>query len=161
MLVCTVAEERDCDAGLFAHLEGKRRSDNRRQTSADDGVRAEIALLDVIEMHRATKAPAASLGLAVELRHERVGARPLGEGVPVCAMGRRDHVVRLQRFADADSDGLLPDRDVEKAGEVACAEALLDFLLESPDEQHLVKEVKKPLAGEVPPLFDRGHARAR
>ena len=46
----------------------------------------------------------------------------------------------VERAADADRDGLLPDRDVEEPRELAGAEALLDLLLEAPDEEHLAEE---------------------
>ena len=54
--------------------------------------------------------------------------------------------------ADADGDRLLADRDMEEAGQLARAEALLDLLLEMPDEEHLPEEVAQPLLRERPPL---------
>ena len=55
-----VAEERDRDALLAAQLEGERRADDPGQPAADDGVRAEVADLDVVEVHRAAVAVASS-----------------------------------------------------------------------------------------------------
>ena len=57
------------------------------------------------------------------------------------AVRRRDHVAVLERAADADGARLLADRDVEEAGQLAGAEALLDLLLEAADEQHLPQDV--------------------
>ena len=51
--------------------------------------------------------------------------------------------------------GLLPDRDMEKARQLAGAEALLDLLLESADHEHLAEELAQTLIGEAP----RGLAR--
>ena len=57
------------------------------------------------------------------------------------AMRRGDDVAFLQRAADADRDGLLADRHVQESGQLSGPEALLDLLLDAPDEQHLAKEV--------------------
>ena len=74
----------------------------------------------------------------------------------------RDDVALLERPADADRHCLLPDRDVEEAGEVTGTEALLDLLLEAADEEHLAEEVDEPLARErVSSLLDLGHERSR
>ena len=132
-----VAEERDPDARLAAQLEGERRTRDRRQAAADDRVRAQVPALDVVEVHRAAVAVRAAFLLAVQLGHHLVRVRALGERVAVRAMRRSDHVAVLERAADADGAGLLADRDVEEAGQVAGAEALLDLLLEAADEEHL------------------------
>ena len=132
-----VAEEGDRDARLAAQLEGERGPCDLRQAAADDGVCAEVAALDVVEVHRAAVAVRAAFLLAVQLGHHLVRVRALGERVAVRAMRRGDHVAVLERAADADGAGLLADRDVEEAGQVAGAEALLDLLLEAADEEHL------------------------
>ncbi len=51
-----VAEEGDGDARLAAQLEGECGANRRSQTAADDGVRAHVAALDVVEVHRAAVA---------------------------------------------------------------------------------------------------------
>ena len=63
-----------------------------------------------------------------------------------------EDVAVLHRLADADRDRLLADRDVEEAGQLAGAEALLDLLLDVPDQEHLAEEVAQPLLRERPPL---------
>jgi hypothetical protein len=63
----------------------------------------------------------------------------------VRAMRGRDDVPVLERAADADGARLLPDRDVQEPGELARAEALLHFLLETPDEQHLSEELAQEI----------------
>src|SRR5262245_42999770 len=51
-----VAEERDREVRLAAQLVREPRADHRRQAAADDGVRAEVAALEVVEVHRAAVA---------------------------------------------------------------------------------------------------------
>ena len=133
---------------LAAELEGERGADDRGQAAADDRVRAEVAARDVVEVHRAAEAARAALLLPVELGHDRVDRRALGDRVPVGAVGRGDHVVRLERRADAARDRLLADRDVQEARQLARAEALLHLLLEAADQQHLAVELAQPLVGE-------------
>lgn len=53
-------------------------------------------------MHRAAVAVRAPFELPVELRHDPLGLRSLGERMPVRAMRGADHVVALERGADAD-----------------------------------------------------------
>jgi hypothetical protein len=72
-------------------------------------------------------------------------------------MGRGDHVIVLERSADADGDGLLADRDVQEAGQLAGAEALLDLLLEAADEEHLAEELEPKLARELAFSLDLRH----
>jgi hypothetical protein len=136
-----VAEESDGDARLAAQLEGECRADGRRQSSAHNRVGTEVAPLDVVEMHRAPIAMAAALDLAVELRHYLVRVRPLRKGVTVGPVRRSDHVAVFQCPANADRDSLLPDGDVEEAGQLAGAKALLDLLLETANEEHLAQEI--------------------
>ncbi len=60
------------DPRLVAQLEGEARADDCRQAAADHGVRAVVAALDVVEVHRAAVAVRAAFDLPVELGHERV-----------------------------------------------------------------------------------------
>ena len=155
-----VAEEGDRDARLAAHLEGKRRPDDAGEPAADDCVRAQVAVLHVVEVHRAAVAVAAALDLPVELGHHLVGMSALGDRVPVRPMRRGDHVAVLERAAHADRHGLLADSDVEEAGQLAGAEALLHLLLETADEEHLPKELLQALGRHCLPLFFEGCHRA-
>ena len=54
-------------------------------------------------------------------------------------------------------DGLLADRDVQEARELAGAEALLDLLLEAPDQQHLAQELAQRLLVQGAFLLDLRH----
>ena len=87
----------------------------------------------------------------------RVRMRAARERVPVRAVRRGEDVALLHRLADADRDGLLADRDVQEARELAGAEALLDLLLEAPDEEHLAQELAQRLLVEGAFLLDLRH----
>ena len=140
-----VAEERERDAGLASQLERERGAGDRRQPAADDGVRAQIPALDVVEVHRAAVPVRAALELAVKLGHERVRARAARERVSVRAVSRGEDVAVLHRAADADAHGLLADRHVQEPGELARAEPLLHLFLETADEQHVAEEFRQLL----------------
>jgi hypothetical protein len=156
---CPVAEERDGDARLVAKLEGERRADDGGQTAADDRVCAQVPTLDVVEVHRASVPVRTALELPVQLRHELVRVRSLREGMTVGPVRGGDHVSLLERAADTDSDGLLPDRDVEEAWQLAGPEALLDLLLEASNEQHLAEELPQKLGRDDPFSLHLGHVR--
>src|SRR4051812_2091801 len=64
----------------------------------------------------------------------------------VRAVGGADDVLVAKRAADTDRDRLLADTHVQETGELARAEALLDFLLETPDQKHLREELDQSLA---------------
>ena len=138
--------------GSPAHLERERGPGDRGKPAADDRVRAEVPALDVVEVHRAAVPVRAALDLSVELRHHLVRGRPARERVAMCAMRRGEDVAVLHRLADPDCDRLLADRDVEEPGQLARAEALLDLLLEVPDQEHLPEKLAQPLLGERSPL---------
>jgi len=141
-----VAEKGERDAGLGAQRERKRDAGGNAERAAHDRARTEVPALDVVKVHRATPPSRAALGLAIELGHDRPGRRALGERVRVRAVGRGDHVAGRERGAGADCHGLLADCDVNKAGDLAVPVALLDLLLELPDQEHLLQEASE-LAG--------------
>jgi hypothetical protein len=70
-----------------------------------------------------------------------------------------EDVAVVHRLADADRDRLLADGDVEEAGQLAGPEALLDLLLEAPDQEHLPQEVALALLGQAASrlALDLGH----
>src|SRR5579862_108968 len=153
-----VAEERDRDARLVAQLEREARADDRRDAARNDRVRAEVAALDVVEVHRAAVAVRAALELAVELRHQRIRVRAARQGVRVRPMGGGEHVAVLHRVADADRDCLLPDRDMQEPRQLAGPKPLLDLLFEAPDQQHLAEKAAQPLVRQHPPFLDLCHS---
>ena len=160
-----VTEECDRDALLVAHLKSERRAHDSRNSARDDRVRAEVAHFHVVEMHRAPVPVRAAFDLPVQLGHDSLDRRTLGDRVPVRAMGRGDDVLALERRAHACGDGLLPDRDVEEARQLARPKALLDLLLEASDEQHLAEEPAQSFLRDPPSagaglLLHRRHERA-
>ena len=72
-------------------------------------------------------------------------------------MRRGDHIALVERAADAHGAGLLPDRDVQEPGQLARAEALLDLLLEAPDQEHLAQKLAQCLLVEGAFLLDLRH----
>ena len=69
----------------------------------------------------------------------------LGQRMAVRAVRGGDDVTLLQRAANPNGNCLLTDRHVEEPGQLARAEALLDLLLEAPNEQHLAEELPQQL----------------
>ena len=160
-----VAEERDRDALLALELERERGADDPGEPARDDGVRPEVPDLEVVQVHRAAEPARAALLLPVQLGHDRVDVRPLRDRVAVRAVGRRDDVLARERGADPGRDRLLPDRDVQEPGQLAGAEALLDLLLEAPDQEHLAEEVAQRVLRDPPSagarlLLDGSHGPA-
>src|SRR5579885_2045731 len=141
---------------------GSSRSLNARPapTAAGDGVRAQVAALDVVEVHRAAVPVRAALDLPVQLRHHRVRMRAARERVPVRTVRRGEDIAVLHRLAHADRDRLLPDRDVQEAGKLAGAEALLHALLEAADQQHLPQEVPQEVLADGALPLDLRHGAA-
>src|SRR5439155_9789131 len=138
---CSIAEEGNADARLTAQLEGQCGAGDRRESASDHRIRAHVAALDVVEVHRAAVTVRTAFELSVQLRHQLVGRRALRKRVSVGAVRRGDDVALLQSPADADSDGLLADRHVQEARKFPGPESLLDLLFEPPDQQHLAEEL--------------------
>ena len=70
----------------------------------------------------------------------------------VCACARCVDAITssgLERRAYPRRDRLLADRDMEEAGQLARAEALLHLLLEPADHEHLAEELAQALVGET------------
>jgi hypothetical protein len=119
----------------------------------------EVAALDVVEVHRAAVAVRAALELPVELGHDGIRMRPARERVTVRAVGRGENVAVVHRLADADRDRLLGRSPRAGTRQLAGAEALLDLLLEAPDQEHLAQELAQPFLGEPSFRLDLRHWR--
>ena len=133
--------------------------------ASDDSVRAEVADLDVVEVHRAAVAAAAAFDLPVQLGHDPLHGRALRDRMAVRAVGRRDDVLARESRADAGRGRLLADRDVQEPGQLARPEAILHLLLEAADEEHLAEEAAQHFFGDASPpgpgsLFDGRHRAA-
>ena len=71
-------------------------------------------------------------------------------------------IVGSSRIVLGGKDGncFLANRDMQEAGELARAKALLHLLLEAANEQHLAQEILQALAArDLFPFFQPGHAR--
>jgi hypothetical protein len=74
-------------------------------------------------------------------------------------VGRREDVAVVQGLADTDRDRFLADRHVEETGQLACAEALLDLLLEPPDQEHFAQKRAQPIVAQRPFALNLRHGR--
>src|SRR5205814_2033440 len=70
---------------------------------------------------------------------------------------RGEDVAVVERLADAHGNRLLADRHVQEAGQLARPEALLDLLLEAPDQQHLPQESAQAILAQRPFPLDLRH----
>jgi hypothetical protein len=156
MLVAPATKKDKANQWLATHLEGQGGADDAREPAPDDRVRAKVPALEVIEVHGAAVPVAAALDLAVELGHDLVRVRALGDGMAVRPVRRSDNVAVLEGPADADRNSLLADRDVQEARQLSSTESFLDLLLEATDEQHLPKELLQAFRGHCLPLFLEG-----
>ena len=142
-----VAEEGNRDARLAAHLERERGAGHHRQPAAHDRVRAHVPARHVVEVHRAAEPTRAALLLAVHLRHHRVDRACPSRS---CARAR-DASTRSRRPARARRRHRRrpPPGRSRRGGTRAAprAEAILDLLLEAPDDEHLAQQLAQ--AGSV------------
>ena len=109
---------------------------------ADDAVGAEIAALDIGDVHRAAAAAAIAVFLAEELGEHQLRIGALGDAMAMAAMGRGDVVGLAQRHGGADRARLLADRQMHRAVDQAAHIGFLGAFLEAADEIH---------AGAAPP----------
>ena len=79
--------------------------------------------------------------LAEDLREHPLGRHAARQQVVVAAVRRRQPVVRAHRAADPDRDALLPDRQVDDAGQLAAREELREQLLELAHLHHRVEQL--------------------
>jgi hypothetical protein len=129
-----VAEERHRHPALPLRRDGRARRGG--DAAAHDAEAAHEPMLEVDHVHR-PGAPAADPGGATQhLGRQRLGIGSLCERVAVAAVGPGRVVVRLERRADADRDGLLTRGQMRRAVDVALQEQALNLLLEATDEAH-------------------------
>ena len=137
------------DARLAAQLERERGAGDRRQPAADDRVRAEVAALDVVEVHRAAVAVRAALELPVQLGHQLVRrACPSRACARARGASRRRRRRPPSRGRRRPRTASWPIATWRKPGQLAGAETLLDLLLEAPDQEHLAEQLAQPLLRE-------------
>ena len=131
-----VTEERHGHAAVGAELRRRRRPRRDRQAGGDDAVGAEDPELRVGDVHGAAAAAVRALVLAHQLGEHPGRVQALGQAVAVAAVGRGDDVRRAQGPARADGRRLLPDGEVDEAGDFAVAIERGHPLLEAADQQH-------------------------
>ena len=139
-----VAEEAEDDLPLAPHLAGEPGARADGDVAADDSRRAEVARAHVGDVHRAALALAIAGGLAAELGEHVFQLAAARDAVAVAAVGAGDDVVRPDRRARADRDGLLAGVNVGRALQDVAPQELEDLLLERADHHHAT-EVRLPL----------------
>ena len=131
-----IAEEGHSHLTGAAYFGAQGGTDRVGNTGPDDGVHAEHPDAHVGDVHGAALATVGTAGLAIQLGHHRRYRHPLGDAVPVAAVGGGNPVVRSQGGTDADRDGLFPDVVVGGAERNAALHQGFDAVLEVPDEYH-------------------------
>ena len=131
-----VAEEGHRHAAVGPQLRRRRRPHRDRQARGHDAVGAEDPELRVGDVHGAAAAAVGALVLAHQLGEHPGRVQALGQAVAVAAVGRGDDVGGPKRPARADGRRLLPDREVDEAGDLAVAVERGHPLLEAADQQH-------------------------
>ena len=131
-----VTEERERHVRLALHLEGHGRTDRDGQAGAHDGVRADVALAEVDQVHRPTD-PARPTGAAAhQLGEGRLRLHPQCQRLTVPAIGVRLDVARPHGGDGTHGDRLLALTEVRGALDLAGHEEFLDLLLEESDAEH-------------------------
>ena len=116
-----VTEERDGHRVVAAQPGGVRRAHGDRDPGRDDAVGAEDADRRIGDVHRTASTTVGPSVLGHQLGEHADGIEPLGQAVPVPAVGGGDHVVGPERPARADRRRLLADREVNEARYLAVA----------------------------------------
>jgi hypothetical protein len=137
-----LAEEADGDRVGAAGAGGEGGAGGDPGRPADDGVRTQVAVLVVGDVHGPALAAAVALGLAEQLAEHPLGRGALGQAVSVAAVRARDVVVAAERLAHADGDGLLADVEMRQAGHLRAAVELVHALLEQADAAHPLVHAK-------------------
>ena len=132
-----VAKEAHGDIIGFLQFSAQRGAGGDTHGAADNGIRAEVAVALIGDMHRPALAPAVAFLFAQQFAEHLFVIRALGHAVPMAAMGRGDLVLVGQRLADADSDGLLPGIHMCQAGHLGRQIQLVCVVLKGADADHL------------------------
>ena len=122
-----------------------RGADRDGQARGDDAIGAQHADREIGDVERAALALAGAAGAPEQLRQHGAGVGPFGDGVAVTAMGGRDQILAHEMNADAGGDGLLTDREVDRALDVALLMRALCRLLEGADPRHRAVVREQPL----------------
>ena len=108
-----------------------------RDAAADDPERADQAVAECVDVHRAGPSAVDARLPAEHLVEQQLRVDPERESVPVPAVGRGHAVPLLEQARHSGRHGLLPRVQVRRAVDLALQEQRLDEVLEPADEQHL------------------------
>src|SRR3954447_17949396 len=153
-----LAEEADGDLVGAAVLRAERGAGRDAGATADDRVRAEVAVLVVGDVHRPALAAAIAGLFAEQLREHPADLRALRETVPVAPVRRRDPVVLPQRAAHAYGNRFLADVQVREAGHLRAAVEVVRVLLEEADQRHAPVHRERELLRHLGARHGRAHA---
>ncbi len=138
----TVAEEAGGHPATALQVVREAESHGERQAAGHDGVATVEAGGGVEQVHRAPAPAAATLELALELRHRRAHRESPGERMAVLPVGGDHGVIGREGLHHADGARLLADAEVEEAADRRLAVELDAALLEATDPQHLAQQVE-------------------
>src|SRR5690242_554719 len=102
-------------------------------------------MLGAVHVHRAASALADAGRLAKEFGHDGLWIHAPDNGLAMLAVAADDVVAWAQGAECADTAGLLPDIEMQEAANLAEGIFLGGFLLETPDEHHLVVHLEQLL----------------
>ena len=122
-----------------AELGAQRSSAGDADTGTDDAVATDEAALEVGHVHRTAAAAVGSAGPPEQLGHECRRRDAHRQCVVMTAVRARGEVTGLQCRRDTDRDGLLPEREVDTAGDLAAQRERIAARLEFADKDHVAE----------------------
>ena len=138
---CSVSEKRDGNFTVVLHFAGESGAHGDRNTAADNGVCAEVARVDVGNVHGATAASAISVLLTHKLGESLSGIGALCKAMAVAAVGTCDVIVGIKQFADGGGNGFLAYAKVNRASEHVFLKKFERLIFKIPDKVHCVVDM--------------------
>ena len=135
----SVAEKTENDFLLPAQFQGEARPRCGWDIPADNSRGAHVPFGNIGDVHRAAASPAIAGLFPAKLRHHLRELSPLGNAVPVPAVGGGDVVGRLDRRTGPNRNRLLPGVQVRGSRDDVLGEKLHHLLFEVPDLHHLAQ----------------------
>ena len=132
----TITEKADGYLVFAAKLAAEGRPGGDGQTAANDAVGAQVAEVEIGDVHRTALAAAVAGSLAEELGHHQIQPTAFSDAVAVTAVGGGDVVGVGQGSADASTGGFFADVEVQSATHAGRLKGAIGGLLEAPDAGH-------------------------